>query len=102
MSKELIPAARIAQSILYFRGRKVLLSQDLASLYGVTVGALIQAMKRNESRFPPDFVFQLTSGELANLKSQIVISSWGGARSRPSAFFHVREKVPRYHTRNLR
>ena len=86
MSKELIPVARIAESILYLRGQKVLLSQDLAPLYGVPVAALTQAMKRNAIRFPKDFVFQLTSAELANLKSQFVISSWGGARSRPYAF----------------
>jgi ORF6N domain-containing protein len=86
MSKEVIPLERIAQGILYLRGQKVLLGQDLAALYGVTVGALTQAVKRNGDRFPGDFVFQLTSEELATLKSQIVISSWGGARSRPHAF----------------
>ncbi len=86
MSKEIIPIQRIAQSILYLRGQKVMLSQDLASLYGVTVGALTQAVKRNANRFPRDFVFQLTAEEVANLKSQIVISSWGGSRSHPYAF----------------
>ena len=68
------------------RGQRVMLSQDLASLYGVTVGALTQAVKRNANRFPNDFVFQLTAEELTNLKSQFVISSWGGSRSRPYAF----------------
>lgn len=86
MKREIIPAARIAQRILQLRGQKIILSQDLAPLYGVTVGALTQAMKRNVDRFPEDFVFRLTPGEFANLKSQFVISSWGGLRSRPYAF----------------
>ncbi len=65
-----------------------MLSQDLASPYGVSVGALTQAMKRNRDRFPEDFVFQLRVEELAALKSQIVISKLGrgGGRYRPYAF----------------
>jgi len=86
MSKEIIPAARIAQSIYLLRGQKVMLSRDLAALYGVTVGAFTQAVKRNANRFPEDFVFQLRAEAFANLKSQFVISSWGGSRSRPYAF----------------
>src|SRR5438552_1186144 len=86
MSKEIIPVQRIAQAIFVLRGQKVILSQDLAALYGVTVGVLTQAMKRNTNRFPKDFVFQVTAEELRDLKSQIVISSWGGLRSRPYAF----------------
>jgi hypothetical protein len=47
----------------------------------------VQAVKRNESRFPEDFLFQLNSQEMKNLKSQSVTSSWGGARrARPYAF----------------
>jgi hypothetical protein len=86
MKGQIIPAARIAQSIYLLRGQKVMLSQDLAALYGVTVGALTQAMKRNAKRFPRDFVFPLTVEEFTNLKSQFVISSWGGSRHRPYAF----------------
>jgi hypothetical protein len=86
MKRQIIPAARIIQSMYFLRGQKVMLSQDLASLYGVTVGALTQAVKRNAKRFPKDFVFRLTAGEFTNLKSQIVISSWGGSRRRPYAF----------------
>lgn len=79
------PAA-IEALIVTVRGRRVLLSFDLARLYGVTAGALGQAVKRNRSRFPPDFLFQLTRREAANLKSQSVISSWGGRRTPPHAF----------------
>ena len=88
MKREIVPAARIARSICLVRGQKEMLSQDLASLYGVTVGALTQAVKRNATRFPKDFVFQLTAEEFTNLKSQIVISKpgRGGRRHRPYAF----------------
>src|SRR6266568_3929605 len=83
----LIPAERIEKCILLLRGEKVMLSPDLAKLYGVEPRALVQAVKRNLNRFPPDFMFQLTKEEFENLKSQIVISSWGGARrATPYAF----------------
>lgn len=59
---------------------------DLAELYGVETRTLLQAVKRNSERFPPDFAFQLTSQEFQNLRSQIVISSWGGRRYPPYAF----------------
>jgi len=49
-----------------------LLASDLAVLYGVQTKALVQAVKRNLERFPPDFVFQLTEQELRTLRSQIV------------------------------
>jgi len=63
-----------------------MLSTDLAGLYGVEPRALIQAIKRNYERFPDDFMFQLAPQEVANLKSQTVISSWGGSRTSPYAF----------------
>lgn len=56
------------------RGRRVLLDADLAAIYGVTTAALNQAVKRNEVRFPADFSFQLTNGEIEILISQNVIS----------------------------
>jgi hypothetical protein len=87
MNKEIIPIQQIAQSIYLIRGQRVMLSQDLAILYGVAVKVLNQAVKRNALRFPADFVFQLKAEELANLKSQFVTSSWGGPRrARPYAF----------------
>jgi hypothetical protein len=87
MSNEIIPIERIAQSIHLLRGQKVMLSQDLAKLYGVSVKVLNQAMKRHARRFPTDFVFQLTAQEFGHLKSQFVTSSWGGLRrARPYAF----------------
>ena len=57
-----------------------MLSTHLAELYEVEPRALVQAVKRNIERFPPDFMFQLTKTEFQNLKSQIVTSNWGGLR----------------------
>ncbi len=85
MKKDLV-FAPIAHSIHFLRSQKVMLGQDLAELYGVTASALLQAVKRNRAHFPKDFLFQLTAKEFGNLKSQFVISSWGGLRSRPYAF----------------
>jgi ORF6N domain len=76
----LIPKESIEQRIYFLRGEKVMLSTDLARLYQVAPRVLVQAVKRNADRFPIDFMFQLTSKEFQNLKSQIVISSWGGLR----------------------
>ncbi len=77
----------IGQKIYLIRGQKVMLSMHLANLYRVEARVLIQSVKRNISRFPEDFMFQLTDEEYEILKSQIVISSWGGTRrSRPYAF----------------
>jgi len=64
---------------------------DLADLYGVPTKVLVQAVKRNPARFPPDFMFPITEQEFANLRSQIVTSSltprnWGGRRTAPYAF----------------
>jgi ORF6N domain len=74
MSKEIILIGRIAQSILYLRGQKVLLDRDLAALYGVETRTLNQAVKRNRDRFPDDFAFTLSRGEIERI-SQTVTSS---------------------------
>jgi hypothetical protein len=74
MSKEIVPALRIAQSICLLRGQKVILDFDLAALYGVATKVLNQAVKRNRERFPADFMFQLTAEETSNLRSQFVTS----------------------------
>lgn len=111
----LIPLERIENKILLIRGMKVMLGRDLAELYGVETRILNQAVKRNKRRFPDDFMFQLTRMEaeylvsqnviplrsqtvtlnnkeannkekIDNLKSQFVISSWGGTRKLPYVF----------------
>ena len=81
------PAAFIESRIFSIRGQKVMLSPHLAELYEVEPRVLVQAVKRNLERFPGDFMFQLSTEEYADLKSQIVISSWGGSRrATPYAF----------------
>ena len=59
----LVPIETIVRKILFLRGEKVLLDRDLAELYGVTTKALNQAVKRNQKRFPSDFMFPLTKEE---------------------------------------
>ena len=87
MGKEIVPVERIAESIRWIRSQKVMFDSDLAALYGVTTGNLNKAVRRNRHRFPSDFMFQLRPEELANLKFQFGISSWGGRRrSRPFVF----------------
>ncbi len=83
----LVPHDQLEQSILVIRGHRVMLSTDLAKLYTVEPRVLMQAVKRNRDRFPADFMFQLTEQEFHRLKSQFVISSWGGLRrAYPYAF----------------
>ena len=77
--KSVLAPIQVETQILLVRGQKVLLDSDLAALYGVEVRALNQAVKRNEERFPPHFVFQLTATENRSLRSQIVMSKgWRG------------------------
>jgi hypothetical protein len=79
--------AAVESAILTIRGCRVLLDADLAPMYGVTVKALNQAVKRNQVRFPADFMFQLTVDEAKTLRSQFVTSkSRGGSRYLPRAF----------------
>ena len=80
------PAESIVSRILALRAQRVMLDHDLAALYGVRTKVLLQAMRRNQERFPVDFCFQLTKQEVADLRSQIVTSSWGGRRYLPVAF----------------
>ncbi len=84
--KSLATSAQIERSIYVIRNHAVMLDSDLAELYGVSTGVLNQAVKRNLKRFPEDFSFILNRNEIRNLKSQFVISSWGGRRKLPSVF----------------
>lgn len=80
------PLLPIESLIHVIRDQQVMLDSDLARLYGVETRVLNQAVKRNIERFPEDFMFQLTEEDSQNLKSQNVISSWGGNRKPPYAF----------------
>lgn len=74
---ELLPEERVLQLILKIRNQKVMLDSDLAEMYGVETKRLNEQVKRNASRFPADFMFQLNEEEWESLKSQIATSSWG-------------------------
>jgi phage regulator Rha-like protein len=84
--RALVPTEYVERRICEIRGIKVILDSDLAELYGVETRALNQAVRRNIDRFPDDFAFRLSTKEFANLRSQIVTSSWGGRRTPPYAF----------------
>ena len=80
---------QVIQSKIYeIRGQKVMLDRDLAEMYGVQTKVLNQAVKRNIERFPEDFMFQLTSEETNNWRSQFVTSNSikMGLRRNPYAF----------------
>jgi hypothetical protein len=87
-SLELIPLPAIQKRIAVVRKRHVMVDEDLAELYGVQTGRLIQQVKRNIDRFPSDFMFQLTKDEASVLRSQSATSSdrHGGRRYAPYVF----------------
>lgn len=81
----------IGSRIHLLREQRVMLDADLAELYGVPTKVLVQAVKRNIIRFPPDFMFRLSIDEFAGLRSQAVTSNpvapgRGGRRTAPYAF----------------
>src|SRR2546422_6531855 len=83
-----LPSPRIESLIVEVRGLRVMLDSDLAELYGVPTKVLNQAVSRNISRFPSDFMLQLSPAEWAILKSQFVTSrlGHGGRRKLPRVF----------------
>jgi len=85
MSK-IIPVEIIEKMIYLIRGQKVMIDVHLAELYGVKTKELNKAVKRNNDRFPDDFMFQLTRKEFEYLRFQIGTSSWGGRRYLPLVF----------------
>jgi hypothetical protein len=85
-AKTPVPVEPITQSILVLRGHRVILDADLAALYGVTTRRLNEQVRRNRSRFPDDFLLELTALESGHLKSHFATSSWGGRRKLPLAF----------------
>ncbi len=85
----LVPQETIEGKILFIRGKKVLLDRDLAVLYCVQTKVLKQTVRRNAKRFPDDFMFELTTQEFENWKSQFVTSNSTdkmGLRYKPMAF----------------
>jgi hypothetical protein len=86
MSSTELTAISIDTKIHTIRGVQVMIGNDLAQLYQVELRVLMQAVQRNQNRFPSNFMFQLNSDEWQILKSQFVTSSWGGTRKLPYAF----------------
>jgi phage regulator Rha-like protein len=90
MSKHLsIPDEIILNKIYFIKGQKVMLDRDLAELYDVPTKVLKQSVKRNIERFPGDFMFEMSSEELENWRSQIVTSNFSdkmGLRYPPFCF----------------
>ena len=84
----IVPIGLIRQKIFFARGTRIMLDADPARLYGVATKNLNKAVKRNANRFPSDFMFQLSSGDLVNLRFQIGTSKRrpGGRRYAPYAF----------------
>lgn len=90
MSQNLIISEEtISDKIYFIRNQKVMLDSDLALLYGVETKRLNEQVKRNESRFPLDFMFQLTENEFDSLRSQIATLKKGRGQHQkylPSVF----------------
>jgi S-adenosylmethionine synthetase len=89
MSQNLIISEEtISDKIYFIRNQKVMLDRDLAMLYGIQTKVLKQAVKRNISRFPDDFMFELSDAEFSNWRSQFVTSNSDkmGLRYAPMAF----------------
>jgi len=88
-TKSPIAVEQIDGMIRTIRGTRVILDSDLAKIYGVPTFRFNEAIKRNRHRFPPDFMFQLTTEEAAALRSQIAILKKGRGQHRkyrPYAF----------------
>ncbi|UPZ37863.1 ORF6N domain-containing protein [Sphingobacterium sp. PCS056] len=85
----ILPEEVVMNKIYVFRGHKVMLDSDLAALYGIETKVLKQAVRRNITRFPDDFMFELLENEFELLRSQIVTSKTdnrGGSRYLPMMF----------------
>ena len=83
-----LPDEVVMTKIFIVRGQKVMIDRDLAELYGVETRVLKQAVRRNITRFPDDFMFEMTAEELSNWRSQFVtsISDKRGLRHAPFCF----------------
>lgn len=90
MPGDMVPKEVLESKILLVRGHKVMLDRDLAALYGVETRVLNQAVRRNRSRFPPDFMFALSRAEIRDL-SQFVISP--GFKHSPNVFAFTEQGV---------
>lgn len=77
---------QVKDKIIVIRGRQVILDSDVAALYGVETREINQAVKNNPDKFPEGYILKLDNQEVTDLRSKILISSWGGRRKAPTAF----------------
>ena len=103
--RSIVLIKQVQTKILFMRGQKVILDSDLAALYGVPTKGLNEQIKRNQERFPPDFMFQLTAEEVEGLRSQIATSNkehGGGGLMRIALYVsrisYVKTAQPEYST----
>lgn len=84
----MISEEMISNKIYFIRNQKVMLDRDLAALYGIETKRLKEQVRRNSSRFPEDFMFELSNEEFANWRSQFATSNSDkmGLRYTPMAF----------------
>jgi hypothetical protein len=83
---EIIKYKEVEEKVLTIRGEKVLLDSSVAELYSVETREINQAVKNNPDKFPEGYIINLDSEEWRNLKSKILISSWGGKNKLPNSF----------------
>jgi hypothetical protein len=83
-----VPLEAVAPRVYLFRGKRIMLDADVATLYGVPTFRLNEAVKRNRDRFPGDFMFRLTVEEAAALTSLLSTPDIGrgGRCALPLAF----------------
>lgn len=86
IEKPVLPDEVVMNKIYRLREVNVMLDSDLAELYGIETRRLNEQVKRNLSRFPADFMFQLNEEEYKNLMSHFATPSWGGRRTLPYVF----------------
>jgi len=82
----MISYEEVEKRVLTIQGQQVLIDRDVAELYGVETREINQAVKNNPDKFPEGYIIPPSPEEWDNLKSKILISSWGGSRKIPSAF----------------
>jgi hypothetical protein len=100
--KTMLPTVQVESFIVTVRGQKVILDSDLAALYGVTTKRLNEQVRRNAGRFPDDFVFRLTAGEVAAMRSQSATASGEEANLRSQFATSRSEDVTSPEVTNLR
>ena len=83
---QIVKYEQVKDKIIVLRGQQVILDSDVAQLYGVETRVINQAVKNNPDKFPNGYLMRPDNQDLADLRSKILTSSWGGRRTAPTAF----------------